>query len=397
MKKRRFGKTEMMVSQISLGCMRWGHDNGEKDSLQVILDAVDRGINHIETARGYGDSERRVGQALKRLFADKKVPRESLYVTTKIGPSSDVDEFKRNWEKSFNLLGLDYIDNLDFHGPGSLEQIGTAMRDDHCLGFVRKLQDQGLLRHFGFSTHGYPKGVMTLVETGEFESINLHYYFFNQGMREVVNRAAERDMGVFIISPSAQGGKLHQPTSALIQACAPLHPVTFNHMWLLNHPEVHTLSCGPSTPQELDRNLLAADYRGSGPERELFDQVAERVERIYREKTRDTFCTHCNQCLPCPENINIPGLLNWRNMAMGFEMEDFTRQRYSRVGQGGAWVPGEKGSQCTRCGECLPRCPEHLDIPALLWETHEKLETGEVGKPMWDHEGDLLKQDLKQS
>ena len=74
--KRRFGKTEMMVSQISLGCMRWGHENGEEDSLRVILDAVARGINHIETARGYGESERRVGQALKVLFGEKKVPRE---------------------------------------------------------------------------------------------------------------------------------------------------------------------------------------------------------------------------------------------------------------------------------------------------------------------------------
>ena len=62
---------------------------------------------------------------------------------------------------------------------------------------------------------------------------------------------------------------------------------------------------------------------------------------------------------------------------------------------GGAWILGEKGDACTKCGDCLPRCPEQLKIPELLWEAHKELETGEVRAPAWDHEGDLLEQDLK--
>ena len=385
----------MVVSQITLGCMRFTGDTPEEVAIRTVERAVELGINHIETARGYGNSEERVGKALKRIL--KRVPREKLYITTKIGPSSDVDEFKRNWDRSMENLGLDYLDNLDFHGPGSVEQIRPALSSRGCLGFVRKLQAEGTLRHFGFSTHGYPKGVLGLVETGEFESINLHYYYFYQGMRRVVERAAELDMGVFIISPSAQGGRLHHPTPELVEACRPLHPVTFNQMWLLTQPEVSTVSCGPAKPEELDRNLLAADYDGTGPQRALFDRVLARVEQTYRDKLGDTFCTVCNACLPCPEEINIPGLLNWRNVAVGFNMLDYARGRYSRVGQGGAWVPGVKGDQCTKCGDCLPRCPEKLPIPELLWDAHQLLETGEVRKPRWQHEGDLLERDLKQT
>lgn len=395
MKTRRFGKTDMHLSQLSLGCMRFTGEIPEEDAIGAVERAVALGVNHIETARGYGNSEERVGKALRRIL--KTVPREKLYITTKIGPSSDVDDFKRNWERSFTNLGLEYIDNLDFHGPGSVEQIRPALRADGCLGFVRRLQDQGLLRHFGFSTHGYLNGVMELVETGEFESINIHYYYFNPALEPVVARAAELDLGVFIISPSDKGGRLHHPTPELSVACRPLTPVAFGQMWLLNDPRVHTISFGPANAAQVDLNLLAADYDGTGPARAVFDAALARVEGHYREQMHGTFCTVCHACLPCPENINIPGLLNWRNMAVGYGMEDYARDRYSKVGQGGAWVPGVKGDLCTKCGECLPRCPENLAIPELLWDTHRRLETGDVTRPLWQHEGDLLERDITQT
>jgi uncharacterized protein len=385
----------MPLSQLSLGCMRFTGEIPEQAALDTIHAAVAAGINHIETARGYGNSEERVGKALREIL--RTVPRDALYITTKIGPSSDVDEFKRNWERSQSALGLDVIDNLDFHGPGSAEQIRPALSSRGCLGFVRQLQDQGVLRHFGFSTHGYPAGVRSLIDTGEFESVNLHYYYFNQSLRAEVERARELDMGVFIISPSAQGGSLHAPTPALAEACAPLHPVTFNQMWLLQQPEVHTVSFGPAGPEHLARNLLAADYDGTGEARSRFDAVVARVDAAYRMRLQGTYCTVCHACLPCPEDINIPGLLTWRNAAVAFDMTEYAKGRYSRVGQGGAWVPGVKGNQCTRCGDCLPRCPEHLDIPTLLWDAHQRLETGEVRPPLWMHEGDLLQRDLKQT
>jgi predicted aldo/keto reductase-like oxidoreductase len=393
MRTRRFGRTEMLLSQVSLGCMQFTGDSPEEVAIATVERAVELGINHIETARCYGNSEERVGKALKRIL--KHTPREALYITTKIGLSSQVDEFKRNFELSMKLLDLDYLDNLDFHGPGSFESVAPAMKPGGALDYVRKLMSEGVVRHLGFSTHGYPKGVMELVDTNEFESINLHYYYFYQGLRDVVARAAELDMGVFIISPNNQGGRLQSPTPSLSAACKPLHPVAFNQMWVLNQPEVHTLSCGPKNPKQLDLNLKVGNYDPSGPQRAAFDKCLARVESAYRQTLGSELCTVCNQCLPCPENINIPGLLNLHNMLQAFNMKDYAEKRYSRVGQGGAWVLGVKGHECTRCGECLPRCPENLPIPDLLWTAHERLETGEVGRPRWEHEGDLLDTELR--
>jgi len=393
MKYRRFGRTEMMLSQFSLGCMQFTGDSPEENAIATIERAVELGVNHIETARGYGNSEERVGKALKRIL--KTVPREKLYITTKIGPSSDVDNFKKHFERSMQHLGIDYLDNLDFHGPGSYETLKPALSDKGCLGYVRQLMSEGVVKNLGFSTHGYPKGVMELVNTNEFDSINLHYYYFYQGLQDVVDRAAELDMGVFIISPNNQGGKLQMPTDALSQACQPLASMAFNQMWLLNNPKVHTLSFGPANPDQIEANLIAQDYDGTGAERAVFDSALQRVTERYHQSLGDAFCTTCNLCLPCPENINIPGLLNWRQMNKAFDMYDFTKARYEKVGSGGAWILGRKGNECTACGECEPRCPENLNIPNLLKLTHQELETGITSGPSWDHEGDLQKEDLQ--
>ena len=82
-------------------------------------------------------------------------------------------------------------------------------------------------------------------------------------------------------------------------------------------------------------------------------------------------------------------------MHKAFDMTAYAQGRYEKVGSGGAWILGVKGDRCTKCGDCNPRCPEHLDIPQLLWRTHQELETGLVSGPAWEQEGDLLKKDLK--
>lgn len=86
-----------------------------------------------------------------------------------------------------------------------------------------------------------------------------------------------------------------------------------------------------------------------------------------------TRCTYCTECLPCPEGINIPEVLRFRNMLVAWDMKRFGKYRYNMIGTMGHWFPGEFASHCTECGDCLPRCPENLEIPRLLRETHHRL------------------------
>ena len=209
----------MRLSQLSLGCMQFTGKVPEEDAIETVKQAVARGVNHIETARCYGNSEERVGKALREIL--REVPRDQLYITTKIGPSSDLDEFKKNWDISMGHLGLDYLDNLDFHGPG---QPG-ADRPGDAGGRLPRLRAQAPgpggappLRFLHPRLSQGPDGA------GRYRRVRLHQpalLHFNQGLRPVVQRAAELDMGVFIISPSAQGGNLHEPPPRLAEACAP--------------------------------------------------------------------------------------------------------------------------------------------------------------------------------
>ena len=84
-------------------------------------------------------------------------------------------------------------------------------------------------------------------------------------------------------------------------------------------------------------------------------------------------CTLCNECLPCPEKINIPEVLRFRNLLQAYDMEDYGKFRYNMFESEGHWFPGNFASKCTECGDCLPRCPERLEIPKLLFDTHHRL------------------------
>jgi hypothetical protein len=186
-------------------------------------------------------------------------------------------------------------------------------------------------------------------------------------------------MGVLIISPTDKGGQLFRPTQTLRELTAPLTPIQANARWLLAQPEVSTLTLGAAHPEEFDEHIAVADR--DGPLTEEEQQIFQRLEKRFRLLGPDR-CTVCHECLPCPEGINIPEVLRLRNMAVAFDMVEFGKYRYNLFENAGHWFPGSRADRCTECGDCLPRCPEKLDIPRLLFETHEML-AGEPGKRMW--------------
>lgn len=84
-------------------------------------------------------------------------------------------------------------------------------------------------------------------------------------------------------------------------------------------------------------------------------------------------CGQCRACLPCPSGVPIPELLRLRNLTLGHGMETFASERYNLIGRAGHWWEALDASACRSCGDCLPRCPHGLEIPALLADTHRRL------------------------
>lgn len=344
----------------------------ERQAVATVRRAMEIGINHYETARGYGNSEEILGRALKGF------DRTDFILTTKITPKHYLN-YRRYIEESLTRLQVEYIDNFDIHGINTEEQIEWTFKKGGALDAVRQAMSEGLIRHVGFSSHGRLEIILQVIGTGEFESVNVHYYYFNQRNLPALQKAGEMDMGVLIISPTDKGGQLHNPPQFLKELTSPYHPITINHRFLLSHPEVTTVTVGAAHPDEFEPHLRALETDGplTEEEREIVDRLDSQYKRL-----GNTLCTLCHKCLPCPEGINIPEVLRLRNLAIAFEMTGFGRYRYKMFENADHWFWGKKATYCTRCNDCLPRCPEKLDIPALLLETHEMLYAGE-GKRKW--------------
>src|SRR6266853_3242911 len=121
MRYRRFGRTELKMPVISCGGMRYQFKwqdvppaeipkESQRNLEATIHRAIELGINHIETARGYGTSEMQLGNILPTL------PRQKIMVQTKVGPKQSPKEFLHAFDQSLKYLRLDYVDLLALHG-----------------------------------------------------------------------------------------------------------------------------------------------------------------------------------------------------------------------------------------------------------------------------------------
>lgn len=344
----------------------------------TIAEAVAKGINHIETASGYGKSEEYLGEALRGELSQE---REKLYITSKIPPTVDTDTMRRCIDNSLKNLQLDYLDCLGIHGLNTWQHLDWVLAENGCMKAVREAVDDGRVRHVGFSTHAPLEIILAAINTDFFEFVNLHYYYFFQRNAAAIELAAEKDMGIFIISPADKGGRLYTPPEKLIELTKPFSPLELNYRFLLGDKRVTTLSVGAANPEELIEPLKVADEDGELSLEEI--SVFEKLEKHQNQVLGTEKCSQCYECLPCPENINIPEVLRLRNLTVAYDMEDYGKYRYGMFENAGHWFPGMKGSRCTECGDCLPRCPEELDIPALLKDTHERLK-GKEGRRLWE-------------
>jgi len=374
---RRFGKTEIQIPVISCGGMRfqesWNSGDDVSEASQANLEATvkrayELGINHFETARGYGTSEYQLGKILPQL------PRDEIVVQTKVGACADPQEFVDTFNYSMSLLNLDYVDLFAMHG------VNNAQCHEHvktCMDKALQWKAEGRIRNLGFSTHNNCAGIIKTIELETFDYVNLHWYYVFQDNWSAVLEANKRDMGVFIISPNEKGGLLFKESDKLRELCAPLHPMVFNGLFCLSRPEVHTLSCGASKPSDFDIHLETAELsdQAAGVAGPIEQRLDEEMDRVLGKEWMEFWDEGLPEWHETPGELNIPWILRLRNLALAFDMVEFGKMRYNLFGEGGHWFPGKQVENLEELdlSECLKNSPYRDKIPAMIAETHEML------------------------
>lgn len=378
--RRRFGRTELQMPVFSTGGMRYQHSwqdvpeeeipaANQRNLEATIRRSLEVGINHIETARGYGTSEIQLGRILPGL------PRDEMIIQTKVPPKADPKAFLEVFDQSMRNLQLDHVDLLSLHGINNRETLDWALGG--CIEAAHDLVKAGRVRYVGFSTHGYLPQIIEAINTGAFDYINLHWYFVNDINWPAVLAARMQDMGVFIISPNDKGGKLYAPSRKLKRLCDPIDPMVFNAMYCLSRDEVHTLSIGSSRPSDYDAHIDGLKhYRRRGP---LSREIATRLRAEMDRALGADWCANWHTGIPehtdIPGDVNVREILRLWNYAKGLDLVEFAKMRYNMLGGAGHWFPGQnaKGLKVRAIREACRHSPFAKEIPGILKEAHKLL------------------------
>ena len=374
MVKKPFGKTGLELSALGFGAMRFpmllkDDKNIVDDDLSVPLlhKAFELGVNYVDTALYYCESlsEVTVGKALKSWKGEK------IYVSTKNPIETDSGaDFMKRLETSLKKLDTDCID-LYFMWGISLDSFKNKILSKDVMEAALKAKEQGLFKHLCFSYHDKPENMKEIIDSGYFEGVMVQYNLLDRSNEENLIYAKEKGLGVVIMGPVG-GGKLGAP-SELIRGLLKEKPTSTAEMamrFVLANPNVDIALSGMSTMTQVEENAQIAARLSH-----LTDAEITQIKKILEEnkKLAELYCTSCDYCKPCPQEINIPHLFGIMNTHRVYELTEHAISLYNETMRGTAWTKSESPLKCTQCGVCEKKCPQKLPIIKQLKETHETL------------------------
>lgn len=378
MEYRNFGKTNFRPSALGFGCMRFpqlpgeGNEVDEVEATRMVRHAIDQGVNYVDTAWPYhgGQSEVLVGKILQDGY------REKVALATKM-PSwliEKVEDFDYYFSAQLERLQTDHIDFYLLHALN--QKHWDNYLNLKVFDWVEKQMADGKIRHIGFSFHDeYPvfERILTGYDHWDFCQIQYNYMDVDyQAGERGLKMASERGLGVVVMEP-LKGGKLAievppAPVKAVFdQAERTWKPAEWALQWLWNQPEVGLVLSGMSTFEQVEQNLVSASRSGIGSLSASEVSTIENVRNAW-QGLAPVACTHCEYCLPCPNDVLIPQIFAIYNNAMMYgEQERGQRTYESQIAE------ANQADACIECGECESLCPQHLTITDYLKDAHAYL------------------------
>ncbi len=370
MQFRKVPKNGDQLSALGFGAMRLATRRGsidEERATRQIRDAIDSGINYIDTAAPYhgGESERFLGRALSDGY------REKVKLATKLPPWSvkTHEDMDRILDIQLKKLETDHIDyyllhSLEFSHWKRLLELGV-------LEFLDSAKAAGKIINAGFSFHGDRRTFMEIIDSYDWVFCQIQYNFLdelNQAGTEGLRYAASKNIAVMVMEPLRGGmlaGKLPKEVGQIYShAKTKRSAAEWALRWVWNHPEVTVVLSGMNNEDHIAENLKTCEdaLPGSMTTDELV--MIEKVTATYKRLMK-VGCTACGYCMPCPFGVNIPQcFFLYNDYHMGGNR--LMARGFYGLGLMGSMGKRTDASLCRNCGKCVKACPQKIRIPEEL-------------------------------
>ena len=325
MEKVRLGRTNLKVTRLGWGGIPIQRVN-ESEAVSVIQAVVEMGVELLDTARGYTNSESRIGFALKKTNKPVILSSKSPVRTAKIYDEVQV---------SLKQLQVERIHIYHLHNVSKAEDYQKVMEPGGAYEGLKRAKAEGLIDHIGLTSHSLDL-LERVLQEDHFDVVMACYSFLEpDAAKKIFPLARAKDVGVLTMKPFS-GGVIEEAGPAL--------------RFVLSTPGIVPIP-GSETPERARENWKV--FAEGVP---LTKDDEARIKLLRQEFDRQ-FCRRCDYCQPCSEGINIQLMMGMKSVIRRFGNPDEI-----------AWIKGvvEKARDCTECGDCLPRCPYQLPIPELI-------------------------------
>ena len=352
MQYRRLGKTDLDVSIVGFGAIKL--PKVDQDEATAALNrALDLGVNFVDTARAYRDSEEKIGIALESR-------REEYYLATKT-VQREAEEARAELETSLRNLRTDHVDLWQLHSVSTWEQWEQINAPGGAVEVGAAALAEGKIRHFGITIHRDWRVMRAAIESGLFETIMVAYSpLDSEGVHEeILPLAQQKDLGV-IIMKALSGGQLALPAEAKVAGLGGADAVVAGSLrFVLGNPAVSVVIPGITCVREIEEDAaLAEDFSAlSTDELQELRRLIGGLGQEYRYKQA---CLRCEYCLPCPQGLAIPEI--FRAVHMKTQYPDELKRMGDELWESLEVYP----DACVECGTCMKKCPAGLNIPEKL-------------------------------
>ena len=344
-----------------------------KKTEELVMRAIDSGLNYFDTAWIYQGSEEALGVIL-----EKNKARESVHIATKLPlvyVKSPAD-FDRYFDQSLKRLRTNYADYYLMHMITDADQ-WAKLKSWGIENWIAEKKKSGQIRQAGFSFHGSQDAFLNVANDYDWDMCMMQYNYSDENFQAGATglKKASEKMPVMIMEPLL-GGKLatglpKEAVAVFKKADPDSSPAAWGLRWVWNQKEPTLLLSGMSDIAQLEENVRLAETAEAGmfgeKEMDVYRQALEVINRAYKIR-----CTGCNYCMPCPKGVNIPSCFSSYNASYAMGYIEGIKQLVTSTGLTSERSSGP--SLCVRCGKCESHCPQKLPIIKHLAQVHRRLE-----------------------